>query len=137
MRDWAKRIQREWGHQGVWVPKYSKAQPCTWKAGGRKHARVWLNFDVLLEIMEFSLDNAYVKMQDGRILKQLLGIPMGDPISPGMTESEAVCVDGERVDAIADEREQTDVQSKEVHGRYSVVVCGLTAVGLASFPARL
>ena len=37
------------------------------------------------EIMEFSLDHAYVKMPDGRLLWQKLGIPMGDPISPGMT----------------------------------------------------
>ena len=106
LRDWAKRIQREWGHQGVWVPKYSKAQPCTWKAGGRKHARVWLNFDVLLEIMEFSLDNACVKMQDGRILKQLLGIPMGDPISPGMTVGGCAWMENEWMQTLTSENKQ-------------------------------
>ena len=42
-------------------------------------------WDVLLTALDFSLDNAYVQMPDGRILKQLNGTPMGDPLSPGMT----------------------------------------------------
>jgi len=39
----------------------------------------------MLEVMEFSLDNAFVKMPDDTIMRQMEGIPMGDPISPGMT----------------------------------------------------
>ena len=35
--------------------------------------------------MEFALDNAIIKMPNGTLLRQVQGIPMGDPISPGMT----------------------------------------------------
>ena len=42
-------------------------------------------FQVMLDVAEFSLDFAMVKMPDGTILRQVKGIPMGDPISPGMT----------------------------------------------------
>ena len=42
-------------------------------------------FAVLLDIMEFALDNAIIKMPNGTLLRQIHGIPMGDPISPGMT----------------------------------------------------
>ena len=42
-------------------------------------------FAELLDILVFALDNAFVKMEDGTILKQLNGIPMGDPLSPAMT----------------------------------------------------
>ena len=39
----------------------------------------------MLDVMEFALDNAFVKMRDGQLKRQIGGIPMGDPISPGMT----------------------------------------------------
>ena len=42
-------------------------------------------FAILMDIMEFALDNAIIKMPNGTLLKQVQGIPMGDPISPGMT----------------------------------------------------
>ena len=45
---------------------------------------MWLPFDVLKDIAEFSLHNAIV-MLGNRLLHQAKGIPMGDPISPGMT----------------------------------------------------
>ena len=35
--------------------------------------------------MEFSIDNALIKMPDGTLMKQNKGIPMGGPMSPGMT----------------------------------------------------
>ena len=31
--------------------------------------------------MEFALDNAIIKMPNGTLLKQVQGIPMGDPIT--------------------------------------------------------
>ena len=34
--------------------------------------------------MEFALDNAIIEMPNGTLLRQVHGIPMGDPISPGM-----------------------------------------------------
>ena len=39
----------------------------------------------LMDILRFSLRHAYVLMPDGRILRQRKGIPMGDPLSPGIT----------------------------------------------------
>ena len=45
----------------------------------------WIPFEVMLDVMEFVLDNAFVQMRDGKILKQIEGIPMGGPLSPGMT----------------------------------------------------
>ena len=42
-------------------------------------------FEVMLDVMEFSLDFALIRMPNGQILRQTGGIPMGDPLSPGMT----------------------------------------------------
>jgi hypothetical protein len=41
----------------------------------------------MLDVMEFSLDNALIEAPEGgkKLLRQVSGIPMGDPISPGMT----------------------------------------------------
>lgn len=44
-----------------------------------------MSFEVLLDIMEFALNNAIVKMPEGKLLRQTKGIPMGDPLSPAMT----------------------------------------------------
>jgi len=83
-RDIANENRKD-GHHGVWVPKRSKLSKCNWDQGGKKHNRVWLDFDMLIDILEFSLDHAYVTMPDGRLLRQVSGIPMGDPMSPAMT----------------------------------------------------
>ena len=45
----------------------------------------WIPLEELKDILEFALDNAYIKMPDGTIRHQVQGIPMGDPLSPGMT----------------------------------------------------
>ena len=42
-------------------------------------------FSALLELLDFSLDNALVEMPNGDILKQGIGVPMGGAISPGAT----------------------------------------------------
>ena len=42
-------------------------------------------FQVMLDVMDFSLDYTMVRMPDGQILRQTAGIPMGDALSPGMT----------------------------------------------------
>ena len=46
---------------------------------------MFIGFEVLTDVLGFSLDHAYLKMPDGRLLRQKFGIPMGDPISPAMT----------------------------------------------------
>ena len=44
-----------------------------------------LPFQILLDLVDFSLDFAFVRMPNGSVLRQMKGIPMGDPLSPGMT----------------------------------------------------
>ena len=46
---------------------------------------VRIPFEDLLDIMNFALENAIVVDFDGRLRRQIKGIPMGDPHSPGMT----------------------------------------------------
>ena len=82
MRDLAARF-RTLGHSGVFIPQ-ARTKRCSWQAP-RPHSRgTWMTFAELIDILEFSLDNTLIRMPDGRLLKQVLGIPMGDPLSPGM-----------------------------------------------------
>ena len=62
------------------MPKRSKAKSCAWKT---RKGDVWMPFEVLCDIADFSLHNAIVSV-DGRLLHQTQGIPMGDPLSPAM-----------------------------------------------------
>jgi len=47
----------------------------------------WIPFEIINDVCEFTLENTFVQMRDGRILQQVDGVPMGDPTSPGMTEA--------------------------------------------------
>ena len=60
-----------------------KKLKCSWRRinGGFR----WIDFTVMLDVLEFSLDNAIFRMKDGRIVRQRKGIPMGDALSPAMT----------------------------------------------------
>ena len=71
------------GHTGVSVPMRAKKLKCSWKevGGGFK----WIPFEVMLGMLDFSLNNAIARLKDGRLVRQLKGIPMGDALSPGMT----------------------------------------------------
>jgi hypothetical protein len=66
----AARIKREKDMHGVWVPKRSTTAPCQWTYKGAKTVLQWIPFEVMLDIMEFVLDNAFVQMRDGKILRQ-------------------------------------------------------------------
>ena len=81
LRDITQEMSREQKRTGVAVPRRGKRQPCAWKV---RRGDVWLPFDVLCDIAEFSLHNAIVRFGEC-LLHQEHGIPMGDPISPGMT----------------------------------------------------
>ena len=84
MRDLANHFKSQ-GYKGVWIPN-AKSQSCQWTEPRRKNVHgKWVEWDVMLEVLEFALNNAFVRMPDGRILQQVKGIPMGDPLSPGMT----------------------------------------------------
>ena len=80
-------IRRERDKHGVYVPRYSDAQRAD---GGRGKGGACSLYPVpasyahgyALDVAEFSLDFAMVRMADGTIMQQVQGIPMGDP---GMT----------------------------------------------------
>ena len=73
---------KEKQHLGVWVPNNTQRK-CGWKEEHKKGQMI--PWDIMIYLMEFSLNNTFIKMPDGRIFKQTIGIPMGDPLSPGMT----------------------------------------------------
>ena len=66
---------RRAGREGVSVPMRGKKLKCSWRQlnGGFR----WIDFTVMLDVLEFSLDNAIFRMKDGRIVRQRKGIPMG------------------------------------------------------------
>ena len=74
----------EQGEKGVWVPCHRTNRPA-WSHPETKERGTWMPLQELYDILVFALHNAFIKMPDGRILKQLRGIPMGDPLSPAMT----------------------------------------------------
>ena len=39
----------------------------------------------MLDMLDFSLDQAIFRLPNGKLIRQMLGIPMGDALSPGMT----------------------------------------------------
>jgi hypothetical protein len=91
------KLRKKFGYEEVWVPKYSDAQPCRWR---RWRGAQPIPFHVMLDVMEFSLDNAMVRMPDGQLLRQRWGIPMGDPLSPGMTLGACAWMEDEWMDTI-------------------------------------
>ena len=62
----------------------------------------FIPFQVMLDVAEFSLDFAMVRMPNGTIMQQVQGIPMGDPISPGMTIGACGWMEDEFMQSIAD-----------------------------------
>ena len=69
----------------------------SWK---ERRGDVWLPVDVLGDIGEFSLNNAIVQL-NGNLLHQREGIPMGDPLSPGMTVATCSWMEKEWMQSIA------------------------------------
>ena len=41
-------------------------------------------FSHMRDALEFVLENTYLRMHDGKLLKQVIGIPMGDSLSPAI-----------------------------------------------------
>ena len=89
------------------VPKRSRKKSCGWKL---RKGDVWLPFDVLCDVADFSLHNAIVRL-DGRLLHQSRGIPMGDPISPGMTIGACGWMEDEWMQSLA-EKDKTCFRAK-------------------------
>ena len=61
---------------------------------------VRIPFEDLLDIMNFALENAIVVDFDGRLRRQIKGIPMGDPHSPGMTIGTCALMEHTWMDAL-------------------------------------
>ena len=75
---------RRSGQKGVWVPRARTKRP-DWCPPDKKQPGTWIPLQELVDLLEFALENAFIKMPNGQIWKQMNGIPMGDPLSPGMT----------------------------------------------------
>ena len=84
MREIIEEARRH-GKSGVSVPTRSKTRKCTWK---RANGGPWKFIDFennKLSALDFSLDQAIFRLKNGKLIRQLLGIPMGDALSPAMT----------------------------------------------------
>ena len=77
-----------------------------------------------MEVMRFSLENAIVKMPDGQLWKQEKGIPMGDPISPAMS-NDYMCMrgDGKTLDGEFEGKYQRAFYSRTIYGRHPFYIC--------------
>ena len=60
----------------------------------------WLPWDVMLDIMQLSLEHTYIIMHDKTIWRQIKGIPMGDPLSPGLTIGTCAWMEAQWLDGI-------------------------------------
>lgn len=83
LREELLRITTATGYDAITVPRH-KATKCT-LATTNKRGDVRIPFEDLLDIMEFALDNTIMMDHIGQLWRQVKGIPMGDPHSPGMT----------------------------------------------------
>ena len=81
LRDTLQKITQEYGYDAVMIPR-KKSAKCTY---AQVQYRGWkrLPFELLLDVMDFTLDNTLIKDFDGQLWRQKDGIPMGDPHSPG------------------------------------------------------
>ena len=79
LRSQLEAVTAKYSYDSITVP--SKAtQSCTFRTVKRK-GWTTIPFEVLLEVMEFALDNTVIRDFDGCLRKQMHGIPMGDPHS--------------------------------------------------------
>ena len=97
-----RQLSDEFGYNGVFVPKWSDTQPCSWRTNKMKTSQK-IPFEVMLDVMNFSLNNAMTKMPSGQLMRQVAGVPMGDPISPGMTVATCAWMEDEWLQTIATE----------------------------------
>ena len=71
------------GKEAVNIPKFGTA-PVHW-GYSRDESRITLTFKQMMDIVKFSLDNAFFTLGHS-ITQQVHGIPMGDPLGP------AICI---------------------------------------------
>ena len=79
LRDLTQRIQREKGHTGVVVPNKTNVR-CEWIRTSKKRVGITkIPFEVMLEVVEFALDNTFILDRFGNLRRQVKGIPMETP----------------------------------------------------------
>ena len=83
LRELLEAVTEAYGVDSITVPSKAR-QTCTFRVINRK-GWTTVPFETLLEVMEFALDNTVIRDFEGHLRKQVDGIPMGDPHSPGMT----------------------------------------------------
>ena len=128
LRKVLKDLRQAFDVHGVYVPRFSDAQPCRWST--RRRGVQFIPFQVMIDVAEFSLDYAMVRMPDGRILRQTQGIPMGDPISPGMPIAACAWMENEWMQSIAmEDKCYFRIRFKTVYGRHLIIICGLPTMG--------
>jgi hypothetical protein len=86
-RDQLNKLRNKYNYDGVIVPKWSDTRECRWHPHMNLPTGkdVFIPFEVMIDVMEFSLDNTIIKMPNGKLRRQTKGVPMGSPISPGIT----------------------------------------------------
>ena len=97
------------GKEGVAVPRQDSGKfKSIWYKQGQKQAkhRICFPFIDLVNIMNFALDNTFIKDLEGKIWRQNKGIPMGDPHSPGMTIITCAWMEQEWMQTIQEEEKR-------------------------------
>ena len=102
---------RKAGRTEVIVPKKDSLK-CSWTSR-KKYGIVRMPLQTMMDVIKFVLDNTFIKDLDGMLWQQKLGIPMGDPHSPGMTIGACAWMEKEWVSSLA-----TDVRSSFRAARY-------------------
>ena len=92
------------GYTGVRVPKAS-SKPCSFNRG-HTPGTVWFHFEELTEIMHFALHHTMLVDHSGALWRQRLGIPMGDPHSPGITNTTCAWMEDEWLQTVGPEARQ-------------------------------
>ena len=69
----------------IFVPKRGKKK-CQWAQHARDelYGAARIPFSLMMEVVEFDLENCFVLTTDGRLLKQTGGVPMGSALSPAL-----------------------------------------------------
>ena len=102
---------RRQGRTGISVPT-RKSHRFTWKKVENGPYK-WIDFTTMLNVLHFSLNQAILSMKDGRLLRQVKGIPMGDALSPAMTIGTCAWMEKEWMDSL-----HLDVKKRFIAKRY-------------------
>ena len=97
------------GYDSVYVPARGN-KPCRWHTKARTGYKK-IPFHTLIDVLQFALNNTIIKDNDGNLHKQVKGIPMGDPHSPGMTICACAWMEQEWL-ATLDQRTKTYFRAK-------------------------